>query len=95
MNGMYLPRMRREYDDPVGQKYRFGDTVCDKEEGLACRALDLKQLQLKFLFGEFVQGREGFIHEQQWWIKRKGSCNGYTLLHPSTELPWIMVGEAS
>jgi hypothetical protein len=50
-----------------------------------------QQLLLKLLFGNGIQGPEGFIQNQHFWTDGQRTSNGYPLFHPSRNLRGIFL----
>ena len=48
-------------------------------------APDFKDLPTEVLSRECVEAGEGLVHQQDFWLQRKCSCNPNTLLHPARE----------
>ncbi|MNI90402.1 hypothetical protein D3C73_1479190 [compost metagenome] len=48
--------------------------------------LKLNQFILHITANQWIEGAEGFIHQQHFWIIGKRTSKTYTLLHTTTEL---------
>jgi len=60
---------------------------------LACLP-DAQELTLHVCPGQFIQGAERFIHEQDLRIHSQGASDSDALLHATGELSWILVLKA-
>src|SRR5438067_8677203 len=83
---LYLPGMRREQENPVSHPYRFRDGMGDEEDGEAGILPEAQELLLHLAPRERVEGREGFVHEEDLGLDRHGACDRDPLLHASRKL---------
>ncbi|MNE80462.1 hypothetical protein D3C80_1770330 [compost metagenome] len=67
--------------DTAAQLQRFVQVVADEDDGLAQLALQLQQLVLQALADQRVEGREGFVHQQDVGVHGQRAGQAHTLLH--------------
>src|SRR5437879_10736173 len=73
---LHPTRMRRKKQDPIAQANRFPNVVSDKDNGFAARFPNALEIAIKLLAGEGIEGSEGLIHQEEAWIRCKGSGQG-------------------
>src|SRR5213082_2382382 len=83
---LHSSRMRRKKQDPIAQTNRFADVMGDKDNGFAPRFPNPLEVAIKLLAGEGIEGGEGLIHQEDAWIRGKGSSQGNPLFHSPGEL---------
>src|SRR5439155_22991744 len=83
---LHPTRMRGKKQDPIAQTNRFADVMGDKDNGFASRFPNALEIAIKLLVGEGIEGGEGLIHQEDAWIRGKGSSQGNPLLHSPGEL---------
>ena len=69
----------------------FPDIVCDKNDGHSQFAVNTGNFGLQHFSGDFVDGSERFVHEQDVRIGGQGACNSYSLALSSGEFRGITV----
>ena len=77
--------MRRKKQDPIAQTDCFADVVGDKDDGFATRFPNALEIAVKLLARKSIESREGFVHEQDAWIRGEGAGQSDALFHSARE----------
>ncbi|CPQ27485.1 Uncharacterised protein [Bordetella pertussis] len=78
----------------VAQAQRLVQVVRDEHDGLVQLGLQLQQVVLHLAADQRVQGREGFVHQQDLGVGGQRPRQPHALLHPARQLVGILVLEA-
>ncbi len=80
-------RIRGQDDDAAGKEHRLGDRVGDKEGGERVALANGEQVVVELVAGDFVQGAERLVEEQEArrHAERPGDRSAHA--HPAGELP--------
>src|SRR4029077_9652282 len=79
-------RMGGKKEDSIAQTNRFADVVGDKDNGFAPRFPNALEIAIKLLAGEGIEGSEGFIHQEDAWIRGESAGQGDALFHSPRKL---------
>jgi len=83
---LHCAGVRRHDDYAIGEIDRLGHVVCDVDDRFAGGVPNVREQPLHLLARQRVEGREGFVHEQNGRIVGKGAGDGDTLLHAAGEV---------
>lgn len=79
-----------EDNKPMGEKDGLGDGVGDKKSGPSARLVKGKDLLVKTIAGNSIEGTEGFVKEDQAWLEGEGTGDGDPHAHSAAELAGVI-----
>jgi hypothetical protein len=85
-------RLAHQNNQPVRQKDGFIDIMGDEDDRRTRHLVDAAEFDLQVLARHGIEGAEGFVHEKQVRLDRKRPRKLNALLHPSGQLPRVIVG---